>query len=154
MSFLRLQERVSSAVRIGTFFLDEHQLRFHMKSKDGSGKCDAYHTKNKNDVIIGALFDIHESEKQHLDKAESLGVGYNEKIVFVRSKQGDIVEALTYFAIKIDHSLKPYPWYLNHVITGAIEINVSPQYLDFIQTIECIEDPDKNRSRNQHAIYR
>ena len=36
----RLKARVSSATPIGKANLSDHGLRFHKKSKDGSGKCD------------------------------------------------------------------------------------------------------------------
>jgi len=153
MSFLRLQERVPSAVIIGAFLLKGHQLRFHKTSKDGSGKCDAYKTNSKDDVVIGALFEINENEKVHLDRAEDLGCGYDEKIVNVQNSSGEAFEALTYYAIKMDPSLKPYFWYLNHVVTGASEINVPVQYLNIIKSTVCIEDPDKNRDAKQRAMY-
>jgi hypothetical protein len=154
MSLLRLQERVPSAVRIGLFFLKEHQLRFHKASKDGSGKCDAHQTNNIGDEVIGALFDINEDEKVHLDRAEGLGHDYDEKVVMVLSDSGEAFEALIYYAIDTDLSIKPYSWYLNHVVTGAIEINVPAQYLDIIQSIECVEDPDEKRDARQRAMYR
>jgi hypothetical protein len=153
MSLLRLQERVPSAERIGVFFLKGHQLRFHMASEDGSGKCDAYETNNLADVVLGALFEMDEGDKVHLDHAESLGYGYDEKIVNVQNNAGETFEALIYIAIRIDPSLNPYYWYLNHVVTGAIEIKLSAQYLHSIQSIVCIEDPDKHRDAKQRAIY-
>lgn len=52
MSLKRLQERVTSAVRIGAFTLIEHQLRFQMASDDGSGKCDAFQIKNKEENSV------------------------------------------------------------------------------------------------------
>lgn len=153
MSLARLQERVPSAVRIGTFMLKKHELRFHMASDDGSGKCDAYQTSNENNVVIGALFDINENEKYILDKAESLGVGYDEKSIKVENDLGEVFDAFMYFAIKIDTSFKPYSWYLNHVVTGAIEIKLPSQYLNNIQSTQCIEDLDKNRDAQQRAIH-
>mgnify|MGYP005985878965 CR=1 FL=1 len=153
MSLLRLQERVPSAQRIGVFLLKAHQLRFHMASEDGSGKCDAYKTNNEEDVVIGALFEMNANEKVYLDKAESVGYGYEEKIVKVHNKSGEVFNALIYIAMRVDPSLKPYYWYLNHVVTGAIEINISAQYLNVIQSTACIDDPDKNRDTKQRAIY-
>ena len=154
MSLLRLRERVPSAENIGVFMLKEHQLRFHKTSKDGSGKCDAFQTNNNRDMVIGALFEINDDEKEALDRAEGLGYGYDEKIVNVLNDSGMSFEALTYYATKMDSSLKPYSWYLNHVVIGAKEINIPAQYLDAIQSIECIEDPDENRDAKQRAMYR
>ena len=153
MSLLRLRERVPSAKNIGVFSLKKHQLRFHKASNDGSGKCDAFQTNNQNDMVIGALFEINEDERVALDKAEGLGKGYEAKNVNVQNDAGETFEGLTYYATNMDSSLKPYSWYLNHVIVGAKETKVPPQYIDVIQSIKCIEDPDKSRDARQRAIY-
>jgi len=153
MSLLRLRKRVPSAEKVGVFTLKAHQLRFHKSSKDGSGKCDAFETNNIEDVIIGALFEINEGERKALDRAEGLGYGYNEKIVKVQNVSGEVFEALTYYATLTDSSLKPYSWYLNHVVIGAKETKVPTQYLAVIESIECIEDPDKKRDTEQRAMY-
>ncbi|WP_440873956.1 gamma-glutamylcyclotransferase family protein [Thalassotalea sp. PLHSN55] len=154
MSLLRLQERVPSAKRLGSFYLQQHQLCFHKVSDDGSGKCDAFQPHKSDDVIIGALFEMHANDKAALDQAEGLGYGYNEKNVHVRNHAGDTVEAFLYYAIKIDSAMKPYSWYANHVITGALEINVPVNYLERIKAVETIEDPDKQRDAKQRALYR
>lgn len=153
MSLLRLRERVPSAERIGVFVLEAHQLRFHKSSNDGSGKCDAYQTDNSSDLVIGAIFEIKQSEKPALDKAEGLGYGYREKIVRVKNDSGDLVEAFTYYATRIEPSLLPYSWYLNHVIVGAQELNVPKQYLYIIESTVTIDDHNSNRDAAQRAIY-
>lgn len=65
MSLLRLWQRVPSAVRIGVFTLQGHQLRFHKLGKDGSGKCDAYQTNNTLDLgrvdLSRVIFERHGS---------------------------------------------------------------------------------------------
>ena len=153
MSLLRLQQRVPSAQKIGKVTLKNHQLRFNMSGKDGSGKCDSFETKNSEDAVIGALFEINENEKPILDKAESLGAGYNQKLVSVQNDLGEVFEALIYCAIRIDPSLKPFSWYLNHVIVGAKETALSVDYLAIIESVECIEDPNKEREEKERAMY-
>ncbi len=153
MSLLRLRNRVPSANRLGLFYLEQHDLRFHKAGKDGSAKCDAFQTGRPEDAVIGALFEIDKREKTALDKAESLGYGYAEKRVNLCSESGDIIAAFTYCATKIDPSLKPYSWYLNHVVVGAKEIGVPEEYLHKIQTLESCEDADLKRDAEQRAIY-
>jgi len=153
MSLLRLQQRVPSAARLGAFILKEHELRFHKIGKDGSGKCDAFRTNKIDDFVIGSLFEINEAEKEALDRAEGLGYGYSEKTVTVQNDAGDIFEAFTYYATRTDSSLKPYSWYLNHVVIGAKEANVPTRYFAKIESIVCIEDPNKHRDSEQRAIY-
>lgn len=153
MSISRLRKHVPSAERVGTFTLGSHDLRFHKTSKDGSGKCDAFETENPADYVIGALFEINEDEKPDLDRAEGLGYGYEEKIVSVSNECGDSFEAVTYYATNIDESLQPYSWYVLHVIVGAKETAVSAHYLQKIESITSIEDPDKNRDARERAIH-
>lgn len=154
MSLSRLKKRVPSAVSLGCHKLNEHDLRFHKSSKDSSGKCDAYLTSNADDVIYGALFKIDPIEKSALDRAEGLGYGYNEKEVIVIAQDGSSIKAITYFATNIDKTLKPYSWYMRHVLTGAKETSLPTEYIENkINSIESIEDRDKDRNAKELAIY-
>ncbi len=153
MSLLRLKERVPSAKKLEIVTLKKHQLRFNMRGDDDSGKCDSFETHSNEDIVIGALFEIDENEKGALDRAESLGDGYDQKLVFVQNNSGEVFEALTYYAIKIDATLQPYSWYLNHVIIGAKETKVPADYLAIIESVKCIEDPDTKRDAKQRAMY-
>ncbi len=118
MSSNRLKARVPSAITIGKGVLQEHRLVFHKISrKDGSGKCDVI--KSESDDVIGVLFEIDRAEKSTLDKAEGLNYGYDEKAVIVKLESGATVSAVTYFATNIDASLKPYTWYVRHVLEGG-----------------------------------
>ena len=153
MSMVRLNERVPSAQRLGLYTLKAHTLRFHKASRDGSGKCDAFHTGNPEDRVIGALFEICPNEKKVLDQAEDLGHGYHEKTVEIESASGIKLSATTYYAAIIEASLKPYSWYKNHVLIGAIESSLPETYIQSIRSIECIEDSDKQRAAMQFAIH-
>lgn len=154
MSVARLRERVPSADPLGCYILKEHDLRFHKSSKDGSGKCDAYFTSNSEDNIFGALFEIAPRQKRALDKAEGLGYGYEDKEVTVIAGDGSLVKAVTYVAIIIDETLKPYSWYLNHVLIGASETSLPAEYIQRkIKAIEAIEDNDKERDRKQREVH-
>lgn len=154
MSLPRLKKRVTSAERLGTYTLTEHSLRFHKVSKkDGSGKCDVLFTKNTEDYVVGALFEISDAERDALDRAEGLGYGYQEKQVLVVDDQGSSVEAIRYYATNTDSSLLPYSWYLYHVIFGAKEIGVPADYLSFLSATKSKEDPNKERDARERAIY-
>ncbi|WP_230208805.1 gamma-glutamylcyclotransferase family protein [Solemya velum gill symbiont] len=154
MSLARLRGRTPSANRLGIYTLREHSLRFHKISHDGSGKCDAFHTKCPDDFVIGAVFQISLDEKPDLDYAEGLGYGYEEKLVSIVDADGNSIEALTYYATKIDPDIKTYTWYLNHVLIGAREVGLPNSYIQTIQAIDCIEDPDAERDVIQRAIHR
>jgi hypothetical protein len=153
MSFARLTRRVPSAVRIGACTLRQHDLRFHKKGTDGSGKCDAFHTDDPNHFIVGSLYDINRDEKRSLDLVEGLGVGYAEKRVSLITESGETIEALTYYATMIDGSLRPYSWYLQHVLIGAVESGCPPDYVARISGIQAIEDTHRQRDARERAVH-
>lgn len=154
MSLSRLRERVPSAETLGCSMLRNHDLRFHKSSKDGSGKCDAFFTSDSETVMYGVLFEINPAEKSTLDKAEGLGYGYEEKEVTVSARDGTSVTATTYIATKIDENLKPYSWYVYHVLVGAKEASLPQDYIDEkINSVEAVEDSNKEREAKQRAIH-
>lgn len=153
MSISRLRARVPSAQRIGACVLRHHDLRFHKHGADGSGKCDAFKTGNSEDYVLGSLFRIDPFEKPSLDAAEGLGHGYDEKTVSLTRESGEQVSAYTYYALRIDHTLKPYSWYLQHVLIGARESNCPAGYVSRITSIEAVEDMDRQRAARERAIH-
>ncbi|WP_269814561.1 gamma-glutamylcyclotransferase family protein [Amphritea pacifica] len=152
MSLARLQQRVPGARVVGCYFLDGHDLRFHKAGQDGSAKCDALYTGN-DDRIYGVVFDIPRSEKPALDRAEGLGVGYGEKVVSLQNQQGEQLEAITYFALQIDPSLKPYSWYVHHVLVGAREAGLPSDYIGRIGRVESVDDGDIERDSRERALH-
>jgi len=153
MSIKRLQSRVPSAQFISISVLQNHDLRFHKKSDDGSGKCDAYKTGSPEDRVWGVVFEIDAAEKDVLDEKESLGYGYDEKKVTLVAPAGETITAFTYYAIRIAQQLKPYRWYLHHVLIGAEENRLPREYVDRIRQVESIEDPNAERGKKEMAIY-
>ncbi|UCE62791.1 MAG: gamma-glutamylcyclotransferase [Nitrospirota bacterium] len=154
MSERRLRERVPSAQKVGVATLPGHQLVFHKKSEnDGSGKCNAYPTLVLDEVVIGILFDLDRSEKILLDGAEGIGVGYEQRTVGLSLDNGSSYEAFAYFAICIDPSLKPYHWYKEHVLRGAVENSLPESYISSIQCVESIDDPNSKRAVQELSIY-
>ena len=153
MSVRRFQQRVKSAEFIGQYMLLEHSLKFHKIGKDQSGKCDAYFTGNQHDIIYGVVFNFHRQEKYKLDKAEHLGIGYQEKNVKVINIKGEKIDAYCYYAIKINSQLKPFSWYKQHIIYGAKEANLPQDYLQYIIDHPEIDDGNKGRYRSELSIY-
>ncbi len=153
MSILRLQARAPSArvMTIGT--LHGHDLRFHKKSKDGSGKCDAYATGNDEHFVIGVIYEIEVAEKTELDRIEGLGYGYEGKEVEIVDQSGKQIMASTYLATDIDCNLGPYDWYKHHVIIGAQERGLPARYVEKIDRIESFSDPDSERLKREMRIY-
>jgi len=153
MSSKRLKNRVPSASFVATATLVSHKLEFHKLGTDGSSKCDAHETGNENHEIIGVVYEISEQEKPVLDKKEGLGNGYEEKYVKVEIMSGTYIEAIMYYATRIDASRKPYHWYKHHVIYGAEEYKLPQEYVDKIRRIESVKDPIPSRHEKELSIY-
>ena len=153
MSVKRFKDRVPSAETKCIATLKGHELRFHKKSKDGSGKCDAYETSNPAHAVIGVVFKILETEKPQLDTKEGLGHGYDQKLVILTTEAGEAIKAVTYYATKVDSNLKPYQWYLHHVLIGAEENGLPEDYVQNIRSISSIADPKTERHDREMAIY-
>ena len=88
-----------------------------------------------------------------MDRVEGLGYGYDEKEISVYDAQGNVERAVTYCATKFDESLLPYSWYKEHVLVGAVEANLSVEYIAQIKAIEAKTDLDRERSAEQRAIH-
>ena len=154
MSLARLRERVPGAKRIGCFLLKKYRLCFHKISiNDGSGKCDAFYTGSDSDCVFGVLFEIPLEQKKMLDKIEGLGYGYSEKMVSITSRSGQEELAATYYAITIDETLKPYSWYKDHLLLGAIESHLPRSYIKILASVKSVEDPNIQRDKEQRAIH-
>ncbi len=154
MSLARLQARVPSATPIARATLSGHLLRFHKHSLvDQSAKCDAYFTGLQEDMLWGVLFEIQASERTYLDKAEGLHAGYEIKTVEVKPQGHEEVTAFTYYATQINPSLKPYDWYLHHVVTGAIEADLPAEYIHTLNRVATQKDSNITRAAQERAIY-
>lgn len=151
MSTARLRDRVPSARVIGRGVLHCHQLVWHKVSKDGSGKCDVVASDAPNAVVHGVVFAIDQAEKATLDRAEGLGKGYEERQVVVEVGDEPFV-ATMYYATRKDPTLKPYSWYRAHVLAGAYEHELPPEYIAALAAIEASEDEDTARHAEQMAL--
>lgn len=153
MSIKRIQQRIPDAQMVCTATLKEHKLLFHKVSKDGSGKCDAFFTGDRQDQVIGVLFNIDENDKTELDKAEGLGYGYDEKKIIVYKEDNTKSAAITYIATKYDNELKPFSWYKKHVVQGAKDANLPVEYIKSIEIVDSIKDKNQEREINELKIY-
>jgi len=144
MSSARLRERCPSAAPVGVAELAGYALRWHKRSKDGSGKCDIISILDPNGRVFGVLYQIADSEKQALDRAEGLGYGYRKVDVQVLI-DGTEVAANAYQATDIDESLKPYSWYQALVMAGAKEHGLPQGYIAQLSLITPMEDSDHDR---------
>jgi len=154
MSLARLCQRVPSALRIGCGWLEGHRLRFHKVGlRDGSAKCDAHPTGLPHERVWGVLYRIDPRERQALDRAEGVGMGYRVEWVDVNREAGEPLRAFTYRATRIDERLLPFRWYRQHVLIGARENGLPRSYIEAIAAVAVQEDPDPERQRRELAIH-
>ena len=144
--------RLPSAAPIGIFPLPEHRLLIPKHGRDDSAKCDAHHTHDPSDTVLGKLYESNEEEKFDRDRAEGLGNGYEEKIIKVFNTKSSI-KAITYYATNLSNTLKPFTWYKEHVLTDAQETNLSKEYIGTIEAVLAAEDYDKEREAEQFSIH-
>ncbi len=150
----RLQKRVPSAEALFGASLNERSLRFHKRSVDGSGKCDAYLTHQPVDVVWGVVFRFLSQERERLDRAEGLGSGYDEEEISVIDLHGEEHETLVYVADpeSIDKSLSPYSWYKRFLVEGARQHRLPLDYIEAVEAVQTLDDPNETRDRTMRSI--
>ena len=159
MSERRLKKRVCSARVIGTGVLNNHCLTFRKLSKDGSGKCTVECCESGK--VYGVLFKIDKTQECELDKAEGAcgNGGYkkvtrNIKIWDSKCKEyKDGKPVKTYQATNPCQNLKPYTWYKQHVLVGAIEQRLPPCYIDYLIRVDADKDWCEKREACELSIY-
>jgi cation transport regulator ChaC len=153
MSLPRITSRVPSARPIATGHVRRRRLAFHKRSVDGSGKADAVATGRFDDLLWGVVYEVSHPEKTILDEHEFLGIGYDEHRVQVHSAIGQL-EAWIYVARPeaIDSSLRPYSWYLDYLIDGAMAHGLPESYLAQLRRVPAISDPNQDRHRRNGRI--
>ncbi|MBE9397242.1 gamma-glutamylcyclotransferase [Pontibacterium sp. N1Y112] len=153
MSLKRLQARVPSAQVVSNATLRQYQLRFHKCGMDRSAKADAHFTGCTEDHLIGVIFSMVSVDKPSLDRAEGEGVGYECIEVELDLGRGVMQTAFAYVALHIDRGLKPYHWYKQHVVQGALEAGLPEDYVALIHNVSSIDDPDVERHLRESSIY-
>jgi hypothetical protein len=152
---VRLTERVPSAKFVAAVELTHHDLAFHKKSHDGSGKCNLLHTGAESDMVHGAIYQLDPEHKAILDRHEGKGSGYVDKPLNVRH-QGRDFSCFTYLAQPthiVDH-LQPYHWYKKLVLLGARYLQFPHSYIAAIESVKSIDDPDESRTKEHDDLIR
>jgi hypothetical protein len=153
LSSPRLLQRLPGANAHCVAILAEHRLAWHKNGRDRSGKCDILHTGNGDDLVYGVVYLMTQAESLELDRYETADFGYGRKQVKVETLHGDIVEAFTYFARDIGQHQRPYHWYKEHVLRGALEHGFPRHYVEHIEATASKADHDEERHRRELSIY-
>lgn len=145
----RISERVPSVAVVGKHQLRGYRLLFNKLSVDGSTKANLKETGDQSDSVWGVIHQISKADKPILDRYEALGKGYLE-IGFKLTIHDESQSVHAYIATESQYLAvgKPYDWYLNFVIEGAIENGFPEDYINQLKAIASKLDPDLTR---QHA---
>jgi gamma-glutamylcyclotransferase len=154
MNLNRLTQRVPSAVKLCNAFVPGYKLVCNKVSKDGSAKANIIRTDILTELLWGVLFNINSNEKPLLDKAEGLGMGYNEDTLTFFDETDNSYAAQVYIADSkaIDDNLIPYDWYKEFIVSGAIQNKLPVEYIAKLQSITCVRDHDEERRTKNYAI--
>jgi gamma-glutamylcyclotransferase len=142
----RMTQRVPSARSVQTAVLRGYELRWHKMGQDGSAKCDIVPSASPDSLVHGVVYELAVAEKLLLDAAEGLGHGYEEMQVVLQAASGGSIEAWTYYATDKDAALQPFSWYKALVVAGALEHRLPTDYIDRLQAVPAVQDPDTRRA--------
>ncbi len=148
MHLIRMRDRVPSCEFVGIGTLLNFSLRFHKRSPDGSGKCSIIEEPGNLQPVLGVIYTMKESEKEHLDFFEGVGHGYEVKQLEVLQDRTVTHSVFTYCAQKawIDNELLPYDWYKSLVLQGAEYFNFPAHYIASLRKQKMTLDTDSVRS--------
>lgn len=147
----RIEQRLGNCESIGIVSLDGYVLRFHKRGRDGSGKCDAFHTGDPQDALYGVVYALTEKQRDMLDEFE--GPGYLCRDVSVRM-HSQIITAYAYVARSehVDADLRPFHWYKSIVLAGARAHALPSKYIERIESVDSMPDPDIGRDSHHLAM--
>jgi hypothetical protein len=145
--------RAPSATRVTVGYVPGRRLTFDkFSTRDRSGKCDCEATGDPADRVYGVVYRIDMSERAALDEAEGLHRGYRDEILTVIAEDATH-RALSYVATDKSPGLPVFDWYLEHVLRGATENGLPPDYVESLRRIPTVVDGDRGRATKERAIY-
>jgi cation transport regulator ChaC len=122
--------------------LRDYRLTFDKPAEDGSGYANIQPCQGE--IVYGVLYRLTRKELEKLDKYEGVYEGvpnhYYRGTVKVKTRDGSIVEAETYFASKPVQGLKPRLDYLQHLVCGAEEHGLPDEYVGKLKKTSTFED--------------
>lgn len=150
----RRLQRVPSAIKVSNAFLPGFKLVCNKEGKDGSAKANIVKKNISCELVWGVLFNIDSKEKPLLDKAEGLGLGYNEDTLTFFDQLSNSYFAQVYIADSnsINNHLFPFDWYKEFIVTGGIQNQLPADYISLLQSIPSVPDPDEKIRLKNYSI--
>jgi gamma-glutamylcyclotransferase len=147
--------RAPTATAVCQATITGHRLTFDKVGADGSAKADCARTGDLTDKVHGGLFEIADCDLPALDRAEGAtggNPGYRRTEVIVWTADGP-KKATTYMATNKRPDLLPYPWYIQHVLTGAREFGLPADHIAAIERHPTKPEVDLAREARELSIY-
>jgi cation transport regulator ChaC len=112
--------------------LENYQLLFNKKVRGGTATANIRPAPGK--VVEGVLYKINESAFRTLDRAEGAPEHYRRIEVNVVDASGQAITAQAFIATKVEKGLRPAGHYLKTILDGALEHNLTAEYMETIKT--------------------
>jgi gamma-glutamylcyclotransferase len=148
----RLRGRCGSAKVRDVARANDWALNFSKRSQDGSGKATI--SKATGSQVFGVVFDLDERELPELDRYEGKGYDRRDDFPVLNAGSQEPVSVVTYIASPayINISLKPFDWYLNLVVAGALQHALPPEYVVALEATPWRADPKPERQLRREAM--
>lgn len=137
----RLRARIGDLSTHGVTEIPGWTLTFNKRSQDGSGKCTLMPSHDA--LAYGVVYQINNEARRTLDRIEGVGAGYSGVSLWTE-KFGEVY---TYLAEEhaLTNELRPYDWYLDLVIAGAVEHGLPAAYINKLRAVASTRDHDTAR---------
>lgn len=133
---LQAPERAPSAKPMGRAKLPDKSLVCNKKSDDGSGKANL--VDSDGNTVWGVLYEIDSTQLKKLDDCEK---GYKNICLDVLTERDLVVSAHVYISSELTDDPRPYDWYKELMVKGAIEHQLPTCYIELLKQIESKPDP-------------
>jgi hypothetical protein len=150
----RLRNRVTEAAFVAVGELKGWRLVFNKLGRDDSAKANIERAGDSVESVWGVVFDIPAENWQGLRRAERFPEHYSEESVAVSTAQGRIT-AINYVgcAAHLREGLRPFDWYLEHVVRGGVAFALPQWYIRRIERIQTIPEPDEDRAGKERGYW-
>ena len=111
----------------------------------GEGRANIVPARRR--IVEGVVFDVTDDGLANLDWYEGAASGhYKRTTIQVELPDTGAAEAETYIAKRIRPGLKPSPWYVRRIVTGARYFHLSEAYITALEGLPTVgphEKPEK-----------
>ena len=150
MLWSRLTYRVGSARFVSNGWMNDYTLKFQKHGVDGSGKADCVPFVGSQ--LHGIVVSVKIRDLHALDEWEGVGYGYWRRRETINTPSGTFVAWVYYATHNINNFLRPYDWYLHHVVEGAKFFELEPSYIEWLQGHRVWRDLDARRSWRENRF--